>query len=339
MIALRRVVAALLLLFLLTLSLFLLRSQSSSAPDFSSVSSFEGLEEVIVDVPQGASGSDIALLLAQAKVVKSSAAYFRVAVSDPRSEKVSPGKHRLTIEISARQALEQLLDTTRIPNLISVSEGAWRSEVEKSLLDYGFTSRQISNALRAVKLPAGLEDSEGVLFPAKYSFVEGTSALEAVQAMIDRFIADPSAKLLLRGSPQFSAAQLLTIASIVQAEGRPQDFAKVSQVIRNRLKIGMPLQMDATVHFALKARGDIFLSTKSTKTNSAYNTYRFKGLPPGPIGSPGSQAIEAALNPAQGMWLYFITVAPGDTRFTESFDQFNNWKRLYTANRKSGVFD
>lgn len=338
MIALRRVFLALLTIFLITLSLFLIRSQSTAAPDFQSVSSFGGLEEVVIDIPRGASGSDIAGLLVNANVVKSAAAYFRVAVSDLRSEQVSPGKHRLSLQISAKQALEQLLDTSRIPNLVSIGEGAWKSEVLKALVQYGFTPRQVSAALSAARLPVGLKDSEGVLFPAKYSFVEGSSALEAVEAMIDRFLADRWAQLLLKGTSEFSAAELLTIASIVQAEGRPQDFAQVSRVIRNRLELGMPLQMDATVHYALKARGNIFLSTASTKINSAYNTYRFKGLPPGPIGSPGSKAMEAALNPAQGAWLYFITVAPGDTRFTESFDQFNKWKRLYTENRKAGAF-
>jgi UPF0755 protein len=130
----------------------------------------------------------------------------------------------------------------------------------------------------------------------------------------------------------------LTIASIVQAEGGEKDFAKVSQVIRNRLKIGMPLQMDATVHFVKKLRGQIFLSSQSTLINSPYNTYKKYGLPPGPIGSPGVAAMTAALQPASGDWLYFVTVAPGDTRFTNSFEEFNTWKALYVKNRKAGAF-
>jgi UPF0755 protein len=89
----------------------------------------------------------------------------------------------------------------------------------------------------------------------------------------------------------------------------------------------------------MQARGDIFLSRKATMLNSSYNTYRKYGLPPGPICSPGSAAIEAALQPMQGDWLYFITVAPGDTRFTASFDEFSDWKVLYTKNRKAGAFN
>jgi UPF0755 protein len=101
----------------------------------------------------------------------------------------------------------------------------------------------------------------------------------------------------------------------------------------------MPLQMDSTVHFVMQARGDIFLSRKSTMLNSPYNTYRKYGLPPGPISSPGSQAIKATLEPKDGDWLYFITVAPGDTRFTADFDEFNTWKVEYTKNRKAGLFN
>ena len=135
-----------------------------------------------------------------------------------------------------------------------------------------------------------------------------------------------------------SPQQLLIIASIIQAEGGDGDFTKVSRVIYNRMKIGMPLQMDSTVHFVMKSRGNIFLSTKSTLINSPYNTYKKYGLPPGPIGSPGVAAMTAALQPASGDWFYFVTVAPGDTRFTNSFDEFNTWKALYVKNRKAGAF-
>ena len=97
--------------------------------------------------------------------------------------------------------------------------------------------------------------------------------------------------------------------------------------------------MDSTVHYVKKVRGEIFLSTSSTLIDSPYNTYKRYGLPPTPIGNPGVRAMEAALNPAVGDWLYFITVAPGDTRFTASHEEFLAWKSLYQENRKAGAFD
>ncbi len=339
MVSLKRLIAAGLVIVLFTFSLFLVRSQSSSAPDFDTVQSVEELPEVTIEIPDGATGSQIASILYESGVVKSSQAYFRVAVGDARSQKVAPGSHRLTLKISARQALEQLLDPDRIPNLIRVAEGAWKSEVQSAFINYGFTKQEVSKAFSSLKLPQGFSNSEGLIFPAQYSFPQGISAQSAAQSMIDRFSDDLYGKKLLQGNKDFSAKQLLTIASIVQAESTNEDFSKVARVIYNRLRIGMPLQMDSTVHFIMQARGDIFLSRKSTTLNSPYNTYRKFGLPPGPICSPSSDAIKATLEPIEGDWLYFITVAPGDTRFTASFDEFSKWKVEYTKNRKAGAFN
>jgi UPF0755 protein len=325
--------------FIAVIGAFLLiRISPSSAPDFPTKTSLSGAVEVVIDIPAGSAGSAIAKILFDNGVVKSSEAFFRVAVGDKRSEKIAPGNHRLTKEISAQQALEQLLDPDRIPNLVRVYEGNWKSEIAKSLVTYGFSANEVSKALANAKLPKGFSEIEGVLFPAQYSFPKGTTALEAVQAMVDRFAQEPVARDLLAGTKSFNPSQLLTIASIIQAEGDQKDFAKVARVIYNRLSIGMPLQMDSTVHFVKKLRGEIFLSSQSTLINSPYNTYKKYGLPPGPICSPGADAITAALKPAVGDWLYFITVAPGDTRFTKSIDEFNSWKAIYVKNRKAGVF-
>ena len=333
----RKLIAVITLLVALA-AIYVGRSGPSPAPDFPNNNQISEASEVVIDIPQGSSGSEIAKLLFEAKVIKSSEAFFRIAVGDKRSEKIAPGSHRLTMKISAAQALDQLLDPNRIPNLIKIYEGGWKSEVIQSLKSYGFTSQEISKAFATVKLPKGFTDSEGLLFPAQYTFAKGTTATQAVQAMVDRFTSEEIAQMLLEGNTEFTAAQLLTIASIVQAEGDIKDYPQISRVIRNRLKIGMPLQLDSTVHFIKKVRGQIFLSTQSTLISSPYNTYKRYGLPPGPIGSPGLAAMKAALQPADGDWLFFITVAPGDTRFTKSIEEFNSWKSLYEKNRRAGAF-
>lgn len=333
----KRFIASLLALVALA-AIYFSRSGPSVAPDFPTNTMISAQSEVVIDIPNGSTGSQIAQLLFENKVIKSAEAFFRVAVGDKRSEAISPGNHRVSQNISARQALEQLLDPNRIPNLIKIYEGGWKSEVVTALVGYGFSSGDISKAFSAVKLPQDFKQVEGLLFPAQYSFAKGTTATTAVQAMIDRFTSEAVAQEILRGTKDFSASQLLTIASIIQAEADEKDFPKVSRVILNRLAIGMPLQMDSTVHFVKKVRGQIFLSTQSTLINSPYNTYKRYGLPPGPIGSPGVAAMTAALNPADGDWLFFITVAPGDTRFTKSIEEFNSWKALYAKNRKAGAF-
>jgi len=333
-----RVVAAFLFVAVLSLSIHTVRSSVSSAPDFPTASIGANSPVIIVEIPAGASGSAVGQILYENKVTKSALAYFRAAVADPRSAQVAPGAHELNIGISARQALAQLLDPARIPNLIKVFEGGWKSEVIESLIKYGFTRKDIDTAFKKIILPAGFSNAEGLLFPAQYSFPAGTTAQEAVQAMVDRFSDEEIGQKLLASKGKLSPAQLLTIASLIQAEGGTGDFEKVSRVIRNRLDISMPLQLDATVHYVKKLRGEIFLSTNSTLIKSPYNTYRNYGLPPTPIGNPGADAIAAALKPADGDWLYFITVAPGDTRFTRSHDEFLTWKALFVKNRKAGAF-
>jgi len=330
---------ALLFVLALTYSLHTVRSNVSSAPDFPTRVIGVNDPEVIVEIASGATGYQVAELLFENKVTKSISAYFRTAVSNKASERVSPGSHRLTLSISATQALEQLLDPTRIPNLVKVFEGAWSTEIIDSLIAYGFKRAEITQALTSLTLPAGFTNAEGLLFPAQYSFPQNTSAIQALQAMINRFKSEKIGQEILAGSDRFTALELLTIASIVQAEGDTADFSKVARVILNRLEISMPLQMDSTVHFIKKVRGQIFLSTSSTLIDSPYNTYKRYGLPPSPIGNPGVRAMEATLNPAVGDWLYFITVAPGDTRFTASNAEFVSWKFLYQKNRKAGAFN
>ena len=294
---------------------------------------------VSISIPTGATGTEIASLLHSAGVVASAESFFRAAVADPKSATIAPGSHLLSIKISGKTALEQLLDPKRIVNLIKIAEGAWKSEVFDQMRATKIWSTYPADSAKMVNLPTGISSLEGVLFPAQYSFGEEVSQVDALQSMVYRFnqallsldFVDPDDKL--------SKQQLVTVASLVQAEGRPQDFAQISRVIRNRLAIGMPLQFDSTVHYVQNSRGQIFLSKKSTMLNSPYNTYQNYGLPPTPIGNPGLAALKAAIAPAEGDWLFFITVAPGDTRFTKSFTEFNNWKLIYQKNRKAGAFD
>ena len=314
----------------------LLRPAVSAAPDFNC--SGERNEVASIDVKSGETGSEIARELFQKGVTASYESFFRVAVGDSRSSRIAPGIHRIDKKICATQALEQLLDSKRIANLIVVSEGAWNYEIKKSLLAVGFSNSEISKAFSSVKLPAGFRTLEGLLFPAQYSFERTTPLVDILSAIIDRGAQELARSGISAGSDKFSPQQLLTIASLVQAEGDEKDFAKISQVVRNRLSVGMPLQFDSTVHYVKGSRGAVFLSTQSTFLSSPYNTYRHYGLPPGPINNPGAKAMFAATHPQAGDWLYFVTVAPGDTRFTSSISEFNDWKVLYKKNLKSGKF-
>ena len=313
-----------------------LKPSISSAPDFDCGKSSK--REVLVDISSGESGSSIAQELYRLGVTKSSAAFFRVAVADPKAGSIAPGIHRIQSQLCGREALAQLLDRSRIENLISISEGAWNTEIFESLRKLGHGEEEILSASREVIKPSGFTSLEGLLFPAQYSFDSSTSLTTIFSTLVSRSIQEMEKAGFSNTSENFSRQELLTIASLVQAEGDTRDFSKISQVVRNRLTKGMPLQFDSTVHYIKKVRGSIFLSTQSTLINSPYNTYRRTGLPPTPINNPGARALYAAAHPESGPWIYFITVAPGDTRFTESYDEFMQWKALYKRNLRDGKF-
>jgi UPF0755 protein len=341
--AILRVAAALAFVFLFTAGVHELR-KTSAAPDFSCSDGTAEIKEITdadiaIEIAAGATGSDIAAQLFDKGVVKSARAFFGVAVGDARAGKIAPGSHIISPELCAKDALEQLLDSKRIAGLINIVEGEWNSEVFEDMFKAGYTRSDIKDALAKLKLPTGFKSLEGLLFPAQYSFAKGTSASVAIASMVERAQTEIKNAGILEATGKYSAQELLTIASIIQAEGGLQDFTKVSRVIFNRLEKGMPLQMDSTVHFAQKLRGNIFLSTKSTLLKSPYNTYRKYGLPPGPIGNPGRQALLAAAKPEPGDWIYFITVAPNDTRFTSSFEEFGVWKVEYKRNLRAGLFE
>lgn len=308
----------------------------SAAPDFSCGVKSNGT--TVIDIQSGETGSEIARDLVDQGVTASYESFFRVAVGDNRSGRIAPGLHSIDRGICAKDALEQLLDSARIGNLLSVNEGAWNSEIKQKLASIGFSSAEISAAFSSYLIPNGFKSLEGLLFPAQYSFDTSTSVSEILDVMVSRAQSEMKLAGFTSSKEKFTPAQLLIIASLVQAEGDTQDFAKISQVVRNRLTKGMPLQFDSTVHYIKGSRGSVFLSTQSTLLKSPYNSYRNYGLPPGPINNPGAKAMYAAVHPEKGVWLYFITVAPGDTRFTDSLDEFNNWKVLYKKNLRAGKF-
>lgn len=333
-----RVTAALIASVLVIYLLSIIKSGPNTAADFD-CSSDPGQQSASIDVASGETGLEIARELFEKDVIASSEVFFRLAVTDPKAALIAPGVHIIDTQICAQTALEQLLDSKRIAGLIAVAEGAWVSEVKKLFTKAGYPQDEVKAAFVNADVPKPFTQLEGLLFPAQYSFAQGTEADVALKEMIARGLAEVVKAGFLLESSKYSPQQLLTIASIIQAEGGDGDFTKVSRVIYNRLRIGMPLQMDSTVHFIMESRGNIFLSTKSTMINSPYNTYRKYGLPPGPIGNPGREAMKAARSPAPGDWLYFITVAPQDTRFTNSLEEFNTWKAIYKKNLRAGKFE
>ncbi|MFE1147770.1 endolytic transglycosylase MltG [Streptomyces albidoflavus] len=200
------------------------------------------------------------------------------------------------------------------------------------------TTRQAAKDTR-LALPAAADGNpEGYLFPATYPLDESTTPATLLAFMADtadeRFREaglDANARRL-----GLSAYQAVTLASIVQAEAdTPADMGKVARVIHNRLDQDRALEMDSTLNYAL-GRTSLDTTHEDTRTDSPYNTYARPGLPPTPIGNPGEQALRAALDPPAGEWLYFVTVRPGDTRFSEDYAEHRAHVEEFNRERAAG---
>lgn len=295
-------------------------------------------QKVQVFIEPGDTGYTISIKLQESEVIKAAKVFYKIALNDRRAKSIAPGVHELDREISSQSALEQLLDSKRILGVFGFSEGLRKSEIFELLSKSKSVTDKFSNTI----LPNSIyrtKQIEGFLFPAQYSFLPGTTFDQAVQQMIKRFDYAAKESKIDQGFLNFSPYELLIIASLVQSEGDPEDFSKISRVIYNRLKIGMPLQINATIDYALNLRGDIRLPYKRLDTDSKYNTYKFRGLPPGPISNPGQDALNATVNPMSGNWLYYVTVKPGDTRFTKSYDEFLGWANEFRKNERDGLFE
>lgn len=288
------------------------------APDYEG----RGTGEIQIEIAQGSSAADIAAVLYENGVVRSAEAFVDVALANEEAASgIQPGVYTLRERMSAEAALEMLTDPASRNNL-TIPEG-WRATqvyaaIDQRLgLDEGTTEQVAEEA--DLGLPDWAEgDPEGFLFPSTYPVGQETTPEDVLRDMIDHAEAEFEEIDLESAAAEagMTPREALVTASLVQAEAQEdEDFGKVSRVIANRLEIDMRLQFDSTVNYAL-GRSTLDVSIEDTQIDSPYNTYVEYGLPPGPICNPGHQALEAALNPTPGDWLYFVTVSEGDTRFT-----------------------
>jgi len=289
-----------------------------------------GRGEVVVQVLPGDTIRQIAATLEDKDVVKSAEAFVRAARKDPRALSIQPGYYRLREQMAAAQALTLILDPdARIVNQVTIPEGKRVGEILTILSEQTNIPRsEFEKVLKdkdALNLPAYAKGNvEGMLFPATYEVDPGTTAESLLQSMTAEHI-EVSEEIDLEANARRlgrTPLQVITVASLVQAEARREsDFRKVARVIYNRLAAHQLLQLDSTVHFAVNRYDKIVTTSKQRASSSAYNTYKHVGLPPGPINAPGKRALLAALHPAPGDWMYFVTTNPdtGETKFAVTY--------------------
>lgn len=300
--------------------------------------------EALVTIASGDNGSTISKSLAAAGVTKTPAAFYDMLVKTGQNPTFYPGVYKLQKEMTATAALAALQDPkNKLENSALLREGLTEQQIVKTLSDS--LKMPIADLQAAVKDPSvygvPAKSLEGWLFPAMYTFDPGVTATQVIKTLVDRTVKSLDAQKVAVADRQ----RVLTIASIIQREAREEaDFFKVSRVIQNRLEQGMKLQMDSTAQYGYGEMhdGTVSSSAAALKDQNGWNTYVITGLPQGPIASPGDQAIDAAVHPADGSWLYFVTVNldTGETVFSTTYAEHEKavqqWQQWCQGHPDSG---
>ena len=277
--------------------------------------------KVTVVIQSGYIGSDVAKMLQRAGVTKTFTAFYSLLLSQPPVT-FQPGSYQLQKEMSAKSALAALQDPkNRVVHVAVIKEGVSAESAYVQLS--AATSIPVSDFEAAAKnyvalgVPAQAPSIEGFLFPATYTFNPGVTATQVLQQLVSTMLSH----LDKAGVAPADRFKVVTLASIVQRESGPSvsDMHKIARVFQNRLDKGMHLQSDATVAYGT-GHTNLVTTTDAERADASnkYNTYANAGLPIGPIGLPGDDAIDSALHPTPGPWLYFVAVnlITGETVFS-----------------------
>jgi len=296
-----------------------------------------GAPSVRVTVPPGASARVIGEDLERRGVIRSARAWsFRVRRAVKPSKGIQPGVYDVSPSELPARLLRRLVEGDIAKTKVTFPEGFTLQQMARRLQERGvirdgqrfleLTSRR-GNTLRASFRPP--PKLEGFLFPDTYTFPVASDEAAVAQQMLgnfDRLVARGKAGAMR--SSRYALHDLVTIASLVEREARvPPDRAKIAGVIYNRLDKKMPLQIDATVQYA-RGQHAARLLFKDLKVDSPYNTYRRRGLPPGPICNPGMESLKAALNPERHEYLYYVAKPDGSHLFARTFAEHQHNIRL-----------
>ena len=290
-----------------------------STPDYSGT----GTGSTQITVHPGDSAGGIADTLKHADVVKSTKAFTDAASANSKSQSIQPGVYKLRKHMSGKAALAALLNpSNRDPAFtVVVPEGATsldvvarltkslgadkRAAIDKALKNSANLGVPVNYKTNG-KFPTSLE---GFLYPATYTLDPTSTAQDALTNMVQAFVRNDRTSGFANAAAKVNLTpyQALVVASVAQSEAKyPQDMPKVVRTILNRVHAGMPLQFDSTSSYACKLAGTAATSCIYNQVDSPYNSYTHRGLPPTPIDNPGSDALDAAVHPAAGNWLYFV---------------------------------
>jgi UPF0755 protein len=284
-------------------------------------------QQVTFTVRAGEGSVEIGRNLRDAGVVDSVNRFRDVAEERGLDGSLKPGTYKLVTGMSIDAVLDLLARGPSTGTPLTIPEGWTVAQIAARLADTRqFTRDEVDKALESKDLivpyrPEGETSLEGLLFPETYGIEDKDSAESVLQDMLSQLEIVMQRQDLSEIPRGLNTYQLLIVASMIEREAKiPADRARIAAVIYNRLGIGKPLEIDATVEYAV---GHSKLTAKDLRSSSPYNTYTHKGLPPTPIAAPGEAAIQAALKPADGDWIYYVLSGKdGSHAFTRSYQEF-----------------
>jgi UPF0755 protein len=301
-------------------------------------------EEVFVELPAGTGVAGIARRLADAGVVRDPFTFRLAARLEGADRKLQAGEYRFADAATSRQIVARLARGDVFTRPVTFREGLTIREMADVFESSGLGPRQAfltaaSDGSRMRDWDPDARDLEGYLFPDTYAVPRQASAERLVAAMVDRFRTTFDEGLRARAAVlKMSLRDVVALASLVEKEtARADERALVSAVYHNRLRRGMPMQCDPTVIYALMLAGrwNGNIRRADLQIDSPYNTYRYPGLPPGPIAAPGRASLEAALAPADVPYLYFVSRNDGSHVFAETLAEHNRNVARWQLRRSS----
>lgn len=288
--------------------------------------------EQFVVVPSGSSTAAITRRLVEAGIVRDAWTFRAALWWTDRSRALQAGEYRFDVPMSPVEVVQKIARGDIFTLRITFREGLTIREMADVYAAGGFGAapafiEAASHPASIADLDPEAEDLEGYLFPETYAVPRRAPAATVVAMMVDRFRVVYGEELRQSAATQgLTSRQVVTLASLVEKEtGDPTERPLVAAVYRNRLRIGMGLQADPTVVYALQRAGryDGNIRRQDLSMDSPYNTYRYSGLPPGPIAAPGEASLRAALMPAQVDYLYFVSRNNGSHAFARTLAEHN----------------